>query len=362
MPAAKTVLLAATVAVAVSAAGYPKTAPMPPYAAYTVEVETMTMPVRGKQTTTFFKAEVDTAAQARCDSRTTATGTPTDAVLYNFTAGTATSAVLAANGTATKCATTPFDGNFTRDAALGITPAAKVLAELTYAATEKGGVVVYNGTYASNTYSYKFQADAKTGVLVPLILLETTDVNTVLTTYTMAPIAALKQECVKHAQCFSDVCVVSPWAAPAVIQAAIDWVCGKVDCAPLNVKSASPNTLVAHGGWAFERYFAAHRAAAGDAACNFNAAGMVVACKNACSKCVANPAAAAHVVEAAVAWVCNDTPDNGGRVNCSMIPASLPNTTSAHADWAFDQYYQAYKCDPTGSNCDFNGAAMIEEC
>ncbi|EER90180.2 hypothetical protein BDA96_10G285100 [Sorghum bicolor] len=72
--------------------------------------------------------------------------------------------------------------------------------------------------------------------------------------------------------------------------------------------------------------------------------------------CVANPAAASTVVQAAMDYAC------GSGADCSTMaapggPCYLPDTLVAHSSYAFNSYWQRTRV--AGGTCDFGGAAML---
>eukprot|EP01051_Picozoa_sp_SAG22_P000061 SAG22_NODE_1_length_62449_cov_158.689270_61_plen_277_part_00 len=77
----------------------------------------------------------------------------------------------------------------------------------------------------------------------------------------------------------------------------------------------------------------------------------------AASACRTKAGAAAADIQPGLTWVCA-----GGGLNCAPIKPGgahfAPNTVAAHADWAFDQYYQAHAASGPGT-CFFGGVAAL---
>jgi hypothetical protein len=378
---ASTFVIAAMAVAAVTAASYPASPPPPPYAAYRVVMSTETLVyTKGAvgtpgETSATVTVDVDTAAGVRCDYNAWSQGVLTNSsTLYNYTAEAKTSAHIAyATGAATKCASAPLTGAMPLSA--GVTPAAAVVAQLQLAGTalrDGKKCVIYNATLkptaagVTTTFEYALLADS----LVPFISNEkatdaATNVVTLTTvaykTYAPLPKTGVDQQCINHASCFSDVCVATPWSSGAALQAALDWVCGhsKVNCSYLNTvgEGMYPSTVQVHSSWAFSQYYRLMKAVQEEKACYFNNAAYVVTCDTRPHTCAVDPAASPAVVASAMAWLCPKI------LGCSEIAPKgkdfLPNTTAAHADWAFNKYYQAYRCIPGASACGFNGAAKL---
>ena len=70
-------------------------------------------------------------------------------------------------------------------------------------------------------------------------------------------------------------------------------------------------------------------------------------------KCTAKAGAATADLASALDWVCG-----AGGVNCGAIGGAHPAPTPAHADVAFDAYYQAHKADGLDT-CFFGGNAAL---
>jgi len=73
-------------------------------------------------------------------------------------------------------------------------------------------------------------------------------------------------------------CHARPDADPGALGSALGWVCGQLDCSPINPggKHFEPNTLADHCNWAFTQYFKAWKMQQGYGACNFNGVAQLV--------------------------------------------------------------------------------------
>ena len=143
---------------------------------------------------------------------------------------------------------------------------------------------------------------------------------------------------------------------------ALQWACaeGGIDCDNISYGGPDyyPNSLIAHASWAFNQYYQANLID-GAVSCEF---GLVAICNTNCTKCQATPNASDAALGAALTWVCGPQ----GIQTCEPIQPGgsnfLPNTTQAHASWAFNVYYQGYKCQPDWPSCDFGGTAEVVTC
>lgn len=70
-------------------------------------------------------------------------------------------------------------------------------------------------------------------------------------------------------------------------------------------------------------------------------------------KCEVKASAAKADLASALDWVCG-----AGGVDCASIGGAHPDPTTAHADFAFDAYYQAHKTDGLDT-CFFGGNAAL---
>jgi len=165
--------------------------------------------------------------------------------------------------------------------------------------------------------------------------------------------------------CISSVCIANRGASDGTLGGAIAWACGSggVNCAPVNEGGSNyyPNTLISHCDWVFGQYYQAN-SAQGPGACNFNGAARLVSCDMSCEKCQPKADATDQALLIALSFACGPQ----GLQNCSEIQPGgsnfLPNTTRNHADWAFDRYYQIFRCVPNMDACDFGGVAEIDGC
>ena len=173
------------------------------------------------------------------------------------------------------------------------------------------------------------------------------------------------QECTKPNLCGTDFCAANMYAGTAALESAIQWVCGVENCDPIGQQGQYylPNTDIAHGTWAFEQYYL-NNMDQGASACDFGGAASFTTCPTGCSMCNVSSKATDAQLEAALSWVCGPQ----GIQDCSSIQPGgnnfLPNTTQAHCSWAFNVYYQGYKCVPglRRNACNFNGSAVIVSC
>eukprot|EP01063_Lacrimia_lanifica_P025141 TRINITY_DN32914_c0_g1_i1.p1 TRINITY_DN32914_c0_g1~~TRINITY_DN32914_c0_g1_i1.p1 ORF type:complete len:238 (+),score=58.43 TRINITY_DN32914_c0_g1_i1:45-758(+) len=158
-------------------------------------------------------------------------------------------------------------------------------------------------------------------------------------------------------------CVANRSATPDVLGGALGWVCGQEDCTAVNEGGDRyyPNTLVSHADWAFNKYF--ETVGKQFSNCQFSGAAEMLYCNPDCYKCNVKPGADPAKLGDALGWVCG--PDGLG--NCDAImPGGAhyePNTPTDHANWAFNEYYQALKCWQDGAwPCDFGGVAETVPC
>jgi hypothetical protein len=383
------VLVVALCCAAVAAASASAPPPLP-FTAFTTDVARSTMawntaaPASYTVTYDSFNAVVD-APNLRCDgNHRTSTGpswaATNKSVLYDFTTGVVRSAVLAPDGSAGQCThgTLPA-GSVPAGGGPGLVPAN--IATLTLSgAIPTVGVTgnVYKGTATAGGLTSTVEWSVLTPSNVPYRFVNrtvcaatgaATDVVVKFATYAKvntSTAGVLATPCAQHALCKGDVCIANPASNASHVGGALQWVCsgGKVNCTYIDAvgKGYTPNTMWVHASWAFQQYYARERPSQGNGACYFGGVADVTLCSSAATKCVANPAATPAVVAAAFKWVCGDS------VDCAPIrPGGAhyqPDTPAAHEDWAFNRYYQAFKCKPTSDAwsppCDFGGAAVVQ--
>jgi len=80
--------------------------------------------------------------------------------------------------------------------------------------------------------------------------------------------------------CIGDnyVCNVKKNADTVAVVNALSWVCGQLDCSPINQGGDHyyPNNLVSHANWAFNQYYQKNKATQGSSACNFGGVAELV--------------------------------------------------------------------------------------
>lgn len=170
--------------------------------------------------------------------------------------------------------------------------------------------------------------------------------------------------CIAPNTCGNEYCAANAGADAGTMQGALSWVCGGyVDCSNISYGGPDyyPNTLVAHASWAFNQYYYAN-INQGSSGCDFSGTAILTTCTTACTMCNASRTANETALFNALSWVCAH-----GNIDCSAISPGgdrfLPNTTQAHADYAFNEYYQGYKCIPPQANaCDFGGTGAVVGC
>jgi hypothetical protein len=162
-------------------------------------------------------------------------------------------------------------------------------------------------------------------------------------------------------ECSTVRCVANPAVSASDLQSSLSWVCGVVSCAGIQSGGEFyfPNTPIAHASYAFQQYYLAHRTQ-GSSACAFNGNAILTTCDNDASlTCAVAQNAGEEALQTALAWLCGPE----ALQDCAPIKPSgahfLPNTTKAHAGWAFNKYFQAYRCIPGFDACDFQGLATL---
>ena len=170
-------------------------------------------------------------------------------------------------------------------------------------------------------------------------------------------------QCSEPNICGEEYCAANAGAGDGALQSAINWACGGyVDCTNISIGGPNyyPDTVLSHASWVFNQYFQAN-AGQGASACDFNGAGLLTICGTNCTTCNMTASANEQQAISAIGWICSKA-----HIDCSpILPGGsnfLPNTTQNHANWAYNVYYQAYKCVPGNDWCYFNNTAAIVNC
>ena len=284
------------------------------------------------------------------------------ATLMNYSSGSRTSRTVSLRSDVERCAVGKLSGNMPPGGDSLLAPAATMTVSGVRNETLDGTpVTVYSLSESTTGMSQQWIVSASSPH-VPISLTTLSTGSQVKTTFAnYRAIDAMDQECAaEHFRCDTVQCIARPGASVAALQSAIAWVCGVEDCSPIQAGGPRfyPSTPTAHASWAFEQYYLAH-AAQGPPACNFGGAGQLVTCDNLPSHCAVVPGASDAALQHVLDWICGPT----GIQNCAPIMPGgahyLPNTTKNHADWAFNVYFQAYRCIPGWDACDFNGTAHV---
>jgi hypothetical protein len=296
----------------------------------------------------------------------------------NFTAGWRHHRYMNDNGTVTNCTTEKVTGKIQPGGAYYLTPRPDVFAAMTFLENTtangqncslwmwQGVDEMGNKAMAQWFVSYEddipqvfvnqtWFVDPKTGLQTSVI--HTTAYNG-YEAITYWPI-----QCAEPNTCGTEFCAANQNAPDASLQGAISWACGGwVDCTNISIGGPNyyPDTVLAHANWVFNQYFLSN-AEQGANACYFNGNADLTICSTNCTTCNMTAKADEATVLAEIDFVCNKA-----SIDCTpILPGGsnfLPNTTENHANWAFNFYYQAYKCIPFTNWCDFNGTASIVSC
>jgi len=162
-------------------------------------------------------------------------------------------------------------------------------------------------------------------------------------------------------------CLANRNATASTLTSALGWVCGQEDCSAINPGGDRyvPKGLDLYCDFAFNEWFQRNGKWSD---CAFQGAGLLQYCDQTCRKCQVKQGTNDTATQAALDMACGA--DFVG--DCSDIQPGgthyMPNTVTAHANWAMNQYYQAYRCPyvPGQTNvytpCDFGGVAETVEC
>ena len=297
-------------------------------------------------------------------------------VLANYSSGVETHHLEYFNGSATNCGGKPLPAGAEMGVGGGwmFAPTPDIHKQLrwleyTIVGTTNSSIWTYleqvNAT-AHRIFTWNIQVDGSIPNVWVNLTYDSATNNTVILTAAYNGYHAttgVNQDCLETTDCGKLTCVVNTQASAQSIADALGWVCTVEDCTAINQGGSHyyPNSAVAHGGWAFNEYYQAN-SNQGSGACNFQGAAELVVCNTACQTCNASANATDAQLGTALQWVCGPN----GIQDCTAIQPGgshfLPNTTRAHADWAFNVYFQAYKCVPNWRSCDFGGVGVVVPC
>lgn len=380
-------LLVAAVATALHAGGGKKKSPPPlPYLSFSTWAVLTNNQIltNGSQTLLWSYGEhvqVDWAAKVRCRYEVQELQPIEKQITWtsvaNFTAGWMKNKIQTQNGTSINCTKQDISTKkLQRGGDWYLAPSPVLMAQMTFLE-----YVVLNSNVNSSLYQLNGMTPDGVATLlqwfvsvdggVPQLYVNKsynpiTKTGTILTTTFEGyhQLGALNEAC-WYPGCGSEKCVANINAGNDAIIDAIGWACGQplINCGNVSTGGTNyyPNTAVAHGTFVFNEYFTVNEVY-GQGACDFNGAALLVTCETSCQMCNATATATDAEIGAALAWVCS----KDGIQDCSPIQPGgwnyWPNTTRAHANWAFNVYFQAYSCTPGISACNFNHTAAVVKC
>eukprot|EP01123_Difflugia_compressa_P000786 TRINITY_DN10912_c0_g1_i1.p1 TRINITY_DN10912_c0_g1~~TRINITY_DN10912_c0_g1_i1.p1 ORF type:complete len:191 (-),score=24.62 TRINITY_DN10912_c0_g1_i1:14-586(-) len=150
---------------------------------------------------------------------------------------------------------------------------------------------------------------------------------------------------------FSCRCIFNSGTTQSQMQAAIDYVCGHMDCSPISMNGSFfyPNTLPEHASWAIQAWWGYQSGV--PEACNFSNSAMVE-----CEDCVCslkNTTTPAQM-QTTLDYVCKN-------LDCSAIQPGgsqyLPDTLVHHAQFAIDIWWQEHGWSLNA--CSFSGIGYL---
>jgi len=155
---------------------------------------------------------------------------------------------------------------------------------------------------------------------------------------------------------YSCRCLFQSSATPAQMQAAIDYVCGNIDCSPISPSGQYylPNTLVEHSAWAIQQWWSLHGSTS--EACNFSNTASVV-CAD-CTCALVN-SSTPQQMQAALDWICNNTDCSGIQPGGSHY---LPNTIQNHCAFVIDLWWQIHSWSLNACNFSSVGVLLPASC
>ncbi|CAL4992802.1 unnamed protein product [Urochloa decumbens] len=165
-----------------------------------------------------------------------------------------------------------------------------------------------------------------------------------------------------HRAALASWCMANASAGAAALQAAMDYACGHgADCGAIQPGGTcfEPGNKLAHASYAFNSYY--HRNGRARGTCDFDGAAYIVFrepagnCDPKASRCVANAAAGEKALQEALNYACANGADCSAIQRCG--PCFEPNNVTAHASYAFNNYYQ--RKGRAGGTCDFAGAGSV---
>lgn len=302
----------------------------------------------------------------------------TTTIVDNYTSGMSTSRDMDYNGSVTMCTSTTLNGSMPVGGTWFLGPRADVFDAMAFTGYAMAGgnncsIWEWNGVdiFGNRQMLQWFVALES---YIPQLLVNQTWYETpfegdfvqrILTTAYVGyeELYAWPSPCSAPNICGNEFCAAYAGAGDATLQNALSWVCGEIDCSNISYGAPDyyPNSVVAHASWAFNQYYY-DNVEQGSSACSFNGAAVLTICSDACTLCNASVTANEEELANALAWVCAH-----GNIDCTAITTGgsrfYPNTTQNHADYAFNEYYQGYKCIPPQSQaCDFNGTAVVVPC
>eukprot|EP01125_Pyxidicula_operculata_P008480 TRINITY_DN2842_c0_g1_i1.p1 TRINITY_DN2842_c0_g1~~TRINITY_DN2842_c0_g1_i1.p1 ORF type:complete len:179 (-),score=6.14 TRINITY_DN2842_c0_g1_i1:62-598(-) len=146
-------------------------------------------------------------------------------------------------------------------------------------------------------------------------------------------------------------CVFKQGASLDLKLAALEYLCGVMDCSPISPNGLFyyPDTIEAHAAWAINVWFQKYRTSA---SCNFKNSAEVL-CQN-CTCALNSTGVTDQQLSDAIGFVCSQP-----NFDCAPIRPGgdnfEPDTLENHAQWVVNTWYQQYLWVP--DSCSFGGIA-----